>query len=92
MGGLGWCCQLSLGGEPGIAINFLPLPWWGVNSVVRNMIYYSLGAWYGAQLMAWMKGMNLRRSWLILIASGAVSVVEAVVDHVAHHAVHSPPR
>ena len=58
-----------------IAINFLPLPWWGMNSVVRNMIYYSLGAWYGAQLMAWMKGMNLRRSWLVLIASGAVSVV-----------------
>lgn len=58
-----------------IAINFLPLPWWGMNSVVRNMVYYSLGAWYGAQLMAWMKGMNLRRSWLILIASGAVSVV-----------------
>lgn len=46
-----------------------------MNSVVRNMVYYSLGAWYGAQLMAWMKGMNLRRSWLILIASGAVSVV-----------------
>lgn len=58
-----------------IAINFLPLPWWGMNSVVRNMIYYSLGAWYGAQLMTWMKGMNLRRSWLVLIASGAVSVV-----------------
>ena len=35
-----------------IAINFLPLPWWGMNSVVRNMIYYSLGAWYGAELMA----------------------------------------
>ena len=26
-----------------IAINFLPLPWWGMNSVVRNMIYYSPG-------------------------------------------------
>ena len=37
-----------------IAINFLPLPWWGMNSVVRNMVYCS---------------------WLILIASGAVSVV-----------------
>ena len=33
-----------------VAINFLPLPWWGMNSVVRNMIYYSLGAWYGAEL------------------------------------------
>lgn len=45
-----------------IAINFLPLPWWGMNSVVRNMIYYSLGAWYGAELMAWMKNLNLRRT------------------------------
>jgi uncharacterized membrane protein YcfT len=30
----------------------------GMNSVVRNMIYYSLGAWYGAELMAWMKGLS----------------------------------
>lgn len=58
-----------------VAINFLPLPWWGMNSVVRNMIYYSLGAWYGAELMAWMKGFNLRRAWLALAAFAAVSVV-----------------
>lgn len=58
-----------------VAINFLPLPWWGMNSVVRNMIYYSLGAWYGAELMAWMKGMVLRRHWLAIAAFGAVSVV-----------------
>lgn len=58
-----------------ITINFLPLPWWGMNSVVRNMIYYSLGAWYGAELMAWMKGLNLRRTWLALAAFAAVSVV-----------------
>ncbi|HAF51647.1 MAG TPA: hypothetical protein DCL03_03845, partial [Leclercia adecarboxylata] len=44
-----------------IAINFLPLPWWGMNSVVRNMIYYSLGAWYGVQLMAWMQARVWRR-------------------------------
>ena len=55
-----------------IAINFLPLPWWGMNSVVRNMIYYSLGAWYGAELMARMKGLNLRRTgwrWPLLLRS-----------------------
>ncbi|MCT6631812.1 hypothetical protein N4E61_14020, partial [Staphylococcus aureus] len=54
---------------------FLPLPWWGMNSVVRNMIYYSLGAWYGATLMAWMKNLSLRRSWLATGAFAAVSVV-----------------
>ena len=58
-----------------IAINFLPLPWWGMNSVVRNMIYYSLGAWYGAALMTWMKNLSLRRSWLTTGAFAAVSVV-----------------
>ncbi|HDR2408752.1 acyltransferase family protein [Enterobacter bugandensis] len=58
-----------------IAINFLPLPWWGMNSVVRNMIYYSLGAWYGAELMAWMKNVSLRRLWLATGAFAAVSVV-----------------
>ncbi|WP_437891296.1 acyltransferase family protein [Phytobacter sp. V91] len=50
-----------------IAINFLPLPWWGMNSVLRNMIYYSLGAWYGATLMEWVKTLPLRRYALILI-------------------------
>lgn len=58
-----------------VAINFLPLPWWGMNSVVRNMIYYSLGAWYGAQLMAWMKGLDLRRYGLAIAAFAMVSVV-----------------
>jgi len=58
-----------------VAINFLPLPWWGMNSVVRNMIYYSLGAWYGAQLMEWMKGMVIRRYWLPIVAFGGISVV-----------------
>ncbi len=58
-----------------IAINFLPLPWWGINSVVRNMIYYSLGAWYGVQLMAWMQARVWRRDALAVAAFGMVSVV-----------------
>ena len=58
-----------------IAINFVPLPWWGMNSVVRNMIYYSLGAWYGVQLMAWMQSRVWRRDALAVAAFGAVSVV-----------------
>lgn len=58
-----------------IAINFLPLPWWGMNSVVRNMIYYSLGAWYGVQLMAWMQARVWRREALAVAAFGVVSVV-----------------
>ncbi len=58
-----------------IAINFLPLPWWGMNRVVRNMIYYSLGAWYGVQLMAWMQARVWRRDALAVAAFGVVSVV-----------------
>jgi len=58
-----------------IAINFLPLPWWGMNSVVRNMIYYSLGAWYGVQLIAWMQARVWRRDALAVAAFGVVSVV-----------------
>ena len=58
-----------------IAINFLPLPWWGMNSVVRNMIYYSLGAWYGVQLMTWMQARVWRRDALAVAAFGVVSVV-----------------
>jgi len=58
-----------------IAINFLPLPWWGMNSVVRNMIYYSLGAWYGVQLMAWMQTRVWRRDALAVATFGVVSVV-----------------
>ena len=44
-----------------IAITFMPLPWWGLNSVVRNMIYYGLGAWFGPLLMAWMKDFRFSR-------------------------------
>ncbi|MFY9995611.1 MAG: acyltransferase family protein [Leclercia sp.] len=57
-----------------IAINFLPLPWWGMNSVVRNMVYYSLGAWYGMQLMTWMQTRVWRRDGLAVAAFGLVSV------------------
>lgn len=49
-----------------IAINFLPTPWWGMNSVLRNVIYYALGAWFGTPLMAWMKTFDIRRRWLPL--------------------------
>lgn len=55
-----------------IAINFLPLPWWGMNSVVRNMIYYSMGAWYGAAFMTWVKSVSLRR-YALLFAVGLVA-------------------
>ncbi|WP_230351780.1 acyltransferase family protein [Lelliottia sp. WAP21] len=65
-------CALALAS---VAINFLPLPWWGMNSVVRNMIYYSLGAWFGAQLMEWMKSLKISRYWLPVALFGAVSVV-----------------
>ncbi|WP_312284459.1 acyltransferase family protein [Yokenella regensburgei] len=58
-----------------IAINFIPTPWWGMNSVLRNVIYYALGSWYGAALIEWMKGFNIRRHWLPLAAFAAVAVV-----------------
>lgn len=56
-----------------LAINYLPLPWWGMNSVVRNMIFYSLGAWYGMQVMEFVKTVSLRRYALLF----AVAVVVA---------------
>jgi len=49
-----------------IAINFVPTPWWGMNSVLRNVVYYALGAWFGTPLMAWMKTFDIRRHWLVL--------------------------
>ena len=59
---------LMLGGFAllSVAINFLPTPWWGMNSVLRNIIYYALGAWCGTPLMAWMKTFDIRRRWLPL--------------------------
>jgi len=38
-----------------VAINFVPTPWWGMNSVIRNLPWYSLGAWFGATLLVWIK-------------------------------------
>lgn len=52
-----------------ITINFLPLPWWGMNSILRNMIYYALGAWCGEQVIAWMTTLTLRRALLPFAAA-----------------------
>lgn len=60
-----------------VAVNFVPTPWWGMNSVIRNLPYYSLGAWFGATLMTYVKEvLNLRRhllmaSLLTVLAVGA---------------------
>lgn len=56
-----------------LAINFLPLPWWGMNSVVRNAIFYSLGAWYGASMLEWIKTVPLRRYALLFAAAVVVA-------------------
>lgn len=57
-----------------VAINFLPLPWWGMNSVVRNVIYYALGAWCGATIMGWLQNIPLRRQILPLLPALLVAV------------------
>ncbi|HHU8887862.1 TPA: acyltransferase family protein, partial [Escherichia coli] len=59
-----------------VAVNFVPTPWWGMNSVSRNLPYYSLGAWFGATLMTCVKAVPLRRhllmaSLLAVLAVGA---------------------
>lgn len=59
-----------------VAVNFVPTPWWGMNSVIRNLPYYSLGAWFGATLMTYVKEVPLRRhllmaSLLTVLAVGA---------------------
>lgn len=58
-----------------VAVNFVPTPWWGMNSVIRNLPYYSLGAWFGATLMTCVKEVPLRRHLLMasLLAVLAVS-------------------
>lgn len=48
-----------------VAVNFVPTPWWGMNSVIRNLPYYSLGAWFGATLMTCVKEVPLRRHLLM---------------------------
>lgn len=57
-----------------VAINVIATPWWGMNSVIRNLPYYSLGAWFGVPLMAWIKEVPLRRYAL----SGAAALLLAV--------------
>ncbi len=59
-----------------VVISFMPLPWWGMNSVVRNMCYYGMGAWYGPQLLAWMKGFSFRQHPLIcgLVGIGSLAL------------------
>lgn len=58
-----------------VAINYVPTPWWGMNSVIRNLPYYSLGAWFGATLMAWIKEVLLRRHSMLFLVSTIVAAV-----------------
>lgn len=58
-----------------VTINFVPTPWWGMNSVIRNLPWYSLGAWFGATLMVWIKEMPLRRHALIVLVSAIAAIV-----------------
>lgn len=57
-----------------VAINFLPLPWWGLNSVLRNIIYYALGAWYGTAVMTWLTTPLPRRALFPLFAFALTAV------------------
>ncbi|PWW09949.1 acyltransferase family protein [Mangrovibacter plantisponsor] len=52
-----------------IAINFFPTPFWGMNSVIRNLVYYATGAWFGAQLVPWIKTHALRDNLLWFTAA-----------------------
>lgn len=63
-----------------VIISFMPLPWWGMNSVVRNMCYYGLGAWFGPQLMAWMKTFSFRQHPLICALAGVGSLALYLVN------------
>lgn len=57
-----------------VTINFLPTPWWGMNSVIRNLPWYSLGAWFGASLMEEIKQTPLRRHPVALLTLAVVAV------------------
>ncbi|MGB7800069.1 acyltransferase family protein [Buttiauxella sp.] len=63
-----------------VVISFMPLPWWGMNSVVRNMCYYGLGAWFGPQLMNAMKAFSPRQRPLLCIAAALLSVALYLVN------------
>lgn len=58
-----------------IAINFFPTPWWGMNSVIRNLPWYSLGAWFGATLMIGIKEVPLRRHPIIVTMSVILAIM-----------------
>ncbi|WP_435929904.1 acyltransferase family protein [Dryocola sp. BD613] len=63
-----------------VVVSFMPLPWWGMNSVVRNMCYYGLGAWFGPQLLAWMKDFSFRQHPLICGLTGIGSLALYLVN------------
>lgn len=57
-----------------VAVNFVPTPWWGMNSVIRNLPYYSLGAWFGSTLMIYVKEVPLRRHLLIAVLLAVLAI------------------
>lgn len=63
-----------------VVISFMPLPWWGMNSVVRNMCYYGLGAWFGPQLMSAMKAFDVRQHPLICAFTALLSAALYLVN------------
>ena len=63
-----------------VLISFMPLPWWGMNSVVRNMCYYGLGAWFGPQLVNAMKAFSPRQRPLLCAAAALLSAALYLVN------------
>ncbi|KEY47666.1 acyltransferase family protein [Citrobacter amalonaticus] len=57
-----------------VTVNFAATPWWGMNSVIRNLPYYSLGAWFGVPLMAGIKEVPLRRYALPCAAAFVLAI------------------
>ena len=43
--------------------------------MIRNLPWYSLGAWFGATLMVWIKEVPLRRHALIVLVSAIAAIV-----------------
>ncbi|XPE61599.1 hypothetical protein ACNKHT_07370 [Shigella flexneri] len=66
-----------------VAVNLVPTPWWGMNSVIRNLPYYSLGAWFGATLMTCVKEVPLRRHLLIASLLTVLAVGALACDDLA---------
>lgn len=58
-----------------VAVNFFPTPWWGMNSVIRNLVYYSLGAWFGATLITGIKEVPLRRHPILFSLTMILAVI-----------------